>query len=852
VAPEILATDLDRIDPTDVASFGGKATALARLRRIDGVDVPDGFCLSTAAFSTGLDAVPGAREAREALSRSVAGDTDTRRSVANRLRDTVEHTAVPGPITAAIDAALARFAPETLFAVRSSATVEDLPGASFAGQHDSFLGVHGRDAVIDAVRRCWASTYSDRAVGYRRTAGVADTGVRMAVVVQQMVPATASGVLFTADPVNGDRRTATVEAVRGLGEALVAGRVGAEVYRVRGDALVAADVGGDGEPVLSAGQVVRLVGLGKRIEAELGRPQDIEWCLAGGRLFVVQSRPITTLFPIPPVDDGGYHVHLSVGHQQMMTDAMRPLGLSCWRLTTPAPVVEAGGRLFVDVTSRLASPDTRAALLRMARNHDLLTLDALHSVLDGGRVPGVPAADIAPHPEDSEGPGPGHAGEGDVPPPDPAVVIDLIARTERSLADAARRVAAASGAELFDVLREDWQELRRVLFDPDSHRVFTSAMDAAVWLNEHLLEWLGETNAADVLTKSVAHNVTSGMGLALLDVADAIRPHPEVVHFLSQVHDDDYLPRLDGVPGGREAREAIGTWLRAYGMRCPGEIDITRPRWAEHPSALLPVLLGHVEHAQPGEAARRFEQGRAEAVAWERELLQRLGEQPGGAARAEATRRRIAVVRAYIGYREHPKYALVHRYWIYKQALLREIAELVAAGVLRDTDDAFHLRFEELEDAVRHRRADLGMIDRRRAEFRSFEALTPPRVLTSDGEALNGSYRRTDLPDGALAGLAVSSGTVEGRARVLHDADTAVLEPGDVLVTRFTDPSWTPLFVTAAALVTEVGGLMTHGSVVAREYGLPAVVGVERATALIRDGQRIRVDGARGCVELLP
>jgi pyruvate,water dikinase len=204
-------------------------------------------------------------------------------------------------------------------------------------------------------------------------------------------------------------------------------------------------------------------------------------------------------------------------------------------------------------------------------------------------------------------------------------------------------------------------------------------------------------------------------------------------------------------------------------------------------------------------------------------------------------------VRTFLGYREYPKYGMISRYFVYRQALLREASRLLEAGVLREREDVFFLTLQELQA----NRWDEALIRRRKEDFRVFEALTPPRVLTSDGEAVSGSYRRSDFPAGALVGLPVSAGVVEGRARVLLDPTTAVLEPGDVLVTVFTDPSWTPLFVGIRALVTEVGGLMTHGAVIAREYGLPAVVGVERATQLVRDGQRIRVHGTEGYVELL-
>jgi pyruvate,water dikinase len=341
------------------------------------------------------------------------------------------------------------------------------------------------------------------------------------------------------------------------------------------------------------------------------------------------------------------------------------------------------------------------------------------------------------------------------------------------------------------------------------------------------------------------------MGLALLDVADVIRRHPQVVAFLQQVEDEDLLDELAEVAGGREAREAIEAFLDQYGMRCVGEIDITRPRWSERPTTLVPLILGHIRHFEPGEAERRFEQGRQEALQKERELLERLRALPDGEHKAEETKRKIDRVRTFIGYREYPKYFIVSRSFVYKQALLEEAERLVQADVLREKEDIFYLTFQELHDAVRAQHVDDQLIAQRKDAFRSYQALTPPRVLTSEGEVIAGAYRRDDVPTGALIGLPVCAGTIEGRARVILDMAEAELEPGDILVTAYTDPSWSPLFVAIAGLVTEVGGLMTHGAVIAREYGLPAVVGVEGATRLIRDGQRIRVHGTDGYVQIL-
>ncbi|MGW1204834.1 rifamycin-inactivating phosphotransferase [Streptomyces cyaneofuscatus] len=864
--------DLHEADATQLALVGGKGAQLGALSRIDGIRVPDGFCVTTDAFRRVVARVPALDDRLDRLWRSDPDDREALRTLSADIRRTIEETAIPGGLATEITGALARLGEGTAVAVRSSATAEDLPTASFAGQQDTYLNVVGPAEVLRHVSRCWASLFTERAVAYRRRNGVDHRTVQMAVVVQRMVFPEAAGVLFTADPLTGNRRTATVDAGFGLGEALVSGLVNPDVYTVRDGAVVARAIaakqravhalpgGGtrevevdpqrQGRPALTDAQVLRLVELGRRIEAHFGRPQDIEWCLADDGFRIVQSRPITTVYPIPDAGDQERHIYVSVGHQQMMTDAMKPLGLSLWQRTAMVPMHEAGGRLFVDVTPRLASPASRAALLDLVGRGDPLVRDALETVLDrDDPVPPLP---------DTGGPGGPPAGGASAPSAeaDPAIVPELIERSQASVAALERDLRAKRGPALFDFLLEAFEEHKRVLGDPLSMRAITAGMEATWWLNDQLGEWLGEKNAADTLTLSVPGNITSEMGLDLLDVADVIRPHPEVVAFLKGVEkgaeDEGFLDELAKLPGGAEAREAIDAYLDRYGMRCVGEIDITRPRWRERPTTLVPLILDNVRNFGPGAAAHRFEQGRAKARQKEQDVLSRLRALPDGDRRAEQAKRMIDQVRAFAGYREYPKYGIVSRSFLYKRALLEEAGRLVQADVLSEREDIFYLTFEELHDVVRSQQADDRLIRQRKDAFRSYEALTPPRVLTSDGEALTGAYRRQDVPAGALAGLAVSTGTVEGRARVVLDLADADLGAGDILVTRFTDPSWSPLFVGVAGLVTEVGGLMTHGAVIAREYGLPAVVGVEGATRLIRDGQRIRVHGTDGYVELLP
>jgi len=526
-----------------------------------------------------------------------------------------------------------------------------------------------------------------------------------------------------------------------------------------------------------------------------------------------------------------------------MTDPLKPLGLSVWQLTTPRPMAEAGGRLFVDVTPMLASPASRASMVGLLGKSDPLIGDALQTILDRGDfIPSLPDAPPAWTP-------PGAGSE--TIETDPGIVVELIEQSQGSIATLKRDIRSQSGTALLDFIVADIQQQKRVRLDPRSLQVVMAGMEAAWWLNDHLEAWLGEKNAADTLAQSAPNNVTSEMGLALLDVADAIRPHPEVVAFLQQVEDNGFLDELPAVAGGPQARDAIQAWLDTYGMRGVGEIDITRPRWSERPTMLVPILLGNVRNFEPGAGARRFEEGRQEASKKEGGLLERLRALPDGEEKAHQTKRTIDRLRTFAGYREYPKYAMVSRYFVYKQALMEEAERLVQAGAIREREDIFYLRFEELQEVARTHQVDEQLIAERKDAFRSYRALTPPRVLTSEGEAVSGSYRRDAVPAGALVGLPVSAGTVEGRARVILDLAQADLEPGDILVTAYTDPSWTPLFVAIKGLVTEVGGLMTHGAVIAREYGLPAVVGVEHATRLIRDGQRIRVHGPDGYVEIL-
>ena len=861
------------IDKTKLMVVGGKGANLGELSRIDGIIVPEGFCITTEAYKRIISQTPEFNDLLEQLYLLKVEDRERICEISKKIRSVIEGTVIAKEIDEAVTHFITKLGDKNAYAVRSSATAEDLPTASFAGQQDTYLNIIGKEAILKHISKCWASLFTERAITYRLQNGFDHRKVHLSVVVQKMVFPQAAGILFTADPVTSHRKVLSIDASFGLGEALVSGLVNADSYKVRNGKIIEKKIstkklaisalkdGGTKEQeieperqnrqALTDEQILQLERMGRKIEEHFGCPQDIEWCLVDDTFYIVQSRPITTLFPIPEANDQENHVYVSVGHQQMMTDPMKPLGLSFFLLTTNALMRKAGGRLFVDVTPILASPASRESILDVMGKFDPLMKDALMTIIERGDF-------IQSLPDDKQEKTPGKSNQGPsladfqtLNEYDPAIVSDLIKRSETSIEELKQNIQTKSGSDVFDFILENIQQVKKSLSDRQSFGVIMTAMNASSWINEKMKEWLGEKNVADTLSQSAPNNITSEMGLALLDVADVIRPYPEVINYLQYVKDDNFLDELVKFVGGQETQDAISAYLNKYGMRCAGEIDITRPRWSEKPTALVPLILSNIRNFEPGESKRRFEQGRQEALKKEQELLDRLKQLPDGEQKVEETKRMISLVRNFAGYREYPKYGIVNRYFVYKQALLKEAEQLVQANVIQEKEDIYYLTFEELREVVRTNKLDYQIISKRKDEYKFYEKLTPPRVITSDGEIIAGEYKRENLPAEAIVGLPVSSGVIEGRARVILNMEDADLEDGDILVTSFTDPSWTPLFVSIKGLVTEVGGLMTHGAVIAREYGLPAVVNVENATKLINDGQRIRVNGTEGYVEIL-
>ncbi|MHC6180106.1 phosphoenolpyruvate synthase [Clostridium sp. JNZ X4-2] len=873
------------MDKTGIAIVGGKGANLGELSRIEGIQVPEGFCITTEAYREIIGNNKEFNLLLDELSLLKAEDREDIGEISAKIRRAIEGTAIPQSMDNEITRYLEQLGEKSAYAVRSSATAEDLPGASFAGQQDTYLNIIGKEAVLKYISKCWASLFTERAVIYRIQNGFDHCKVYLSVVIQKMVFPEAAGIMFTADPITMNRKVVSMDASFGLGEALVSGLVNADNYKVREGSIVdkkistkklavyALKEGGTEERKLDAEhqnmqtltdqQILELEKTGRRIEAYFRKPQDIEWCLYEHKIFILQSRPITTLYPVPEVKDGKNHVYMSFGHQQMMTDAMKPLGLSFFQLefeeepednSMKTLLIQAGGRFFMDLSQDLSSPlGRRIALIAMGKI-DPLVLKAIRNLMKrkkfmkllahGGKgffsmgtgyfTWALPVQFIKIY----------HSGDG-------AIVKALMSKNEASIVDLRQKIAKLSEEELFDFIIKDLKLLKKAMCDSQGMAAIYVGVYAISWINKKMKKWLGEKSAADSLSKSAPNNVTSEMGLELLDVADVVRKYPAVLEYLGHANNDTFFEDLAELEGGSAVSRSIGAYLEKYGMRCSGEIDITRTRFSEQPTALIPMILNNIKNFEPGAHKDRLEQGLLEAKQKEQDLLSRLKQLSGGKQKFKKTKKMIDRLRNFAGYREYPKYIMVEHYWIIKQALMKEAVKLVQKGIIQEKEDIYYLSFEEFREAVRTSRLDYSIIRLRKEEYKVYEKLTPPRIMTSEGEVIFGEYDNDNIPEGALAGIPASSGIIEGRARVVLKMEEAHIEEGDILVTAFTDPSWTPMFVSIKGLVTEVGGMMTHGSVIAREYGLPAVVGVENATRRIQDGQRIRINGTDGYVEIL-
>ncbi len=888
-APFVLPfTALDR---SALAVAGGKAANLGELTRA-GMPVPPGFCVTTAAYAfvargAGLD------HTLAALAATAADDLTRLSARAAEARAALLAAPLPAAIEEAIVASYAALgeAGSVPVAVRSSATAEDLPFASFAGQQDTYLNIVGHTAVLAAVRRCWASLWTDRAVSYRASNGIDPHDVRLAVVVQRMVEARVAGILFTANPLTGKRRQAVIDASPGLGEAVVSGAVnpdhfvvdtptGAIIERRLGDKQVAIEAvagGGTrrversdraGVACLPDDQIRALAALGARVEAHYGAPQDTEWAIdAAGTVWLTQSRPITTLFPLPagaPMGDDDLRLYFSFNVAQGVYGPLTPGGMQAFRLigsavaaafgrppadryAGPPIIAEAASRFFLDVTPLLRSTAGRRLAEQVTQHMEARTAAIIRELDADPRLATVetPLAPLVPLLL-------GIAARNRVPFflaqafLQPRAARGRVARLEGELRTLGMVGPHASAADRLAAVERLFANVPRVLFGVGP--VFAVGL-AAANVAGRVLGDLATADERQTTMRALPHNPTTEMDLALWGLAQRIRTDAAAARLLRatppvQLATDYRAGRLP-----RTLQAGLADFLHAYGHRGVAEIDLGVSRWGEDPTHILGALANYLQSDNPEAAPdRQFRRAATEARAMVAALAGRAGQQ--GRVRGALVGLALRRARALAGLREMPKYLVVLALAEVRALLLPVGAELARQGRLAAAEDIFFLTLPEIYGALDG--ADQRALVRERHATREYEQKRRhlPRLLLSDGTEPTGAVGVVAPGAGTLIGTPASAGMVTATARVILDPTGARLEPGEILVAPSTDPGWTPLFLTAGGLVMEMGGAMSHGAVVAREYGIPAVVGVAGAIARISSGQRITIDGAAGTITI--
>ncbi len=877
---------------------GGKGASLARLALL-GLPVPPGFIVTTAAYRAFVAANDLDGCIASALGGLTAEDAAGLERASAQIRADFTAGKLPDEIAAPLDAAYRALGAPPV-AVRSSATTEDLPELSFAGQQDTFLNVVGERQLRAAVVDCWSSLWTARAIGYRLRNAIPHDGAALAVVVQELVPSETSGVLFTANPLSGLLSEAVIDATFGLGEALVSGQVEPDHYVAdsrSGEILsqtlgnkatatqsktgggvenVRAEAGG--KQTLSAAQVRQLVSAGRQIQEEYGTPQDIEWAFAGGALFILQSRPITSLFPIPHVSFDPLIVWFSFGAVQGLVGPLTPLGLeSIQRVILGlgnmlgahiAPeeqdiFVEAGERIWIKISDMLRHPLGYRLTGGFLEFVEPSVAQILRPLLDDSRL---------------------GAGQGRFKFSTLRRLLDFFlpvawnslwtmlcpararARFDARLEAYLKTIHIPPGADRFERLANfaAFMDAQGGLAEalptllPRFIPVFAPAM-ASLNLISHLLpqDDSGEgsfSSAALEVTRGLPRNVTTEMDLALWGTATAIRAEAQAAQAFQDMEASALAARyLEGrLPPAAQA--AVEAFLDRYGMRGVGEIDLGQPRWREDPTPVMQSLQSYLGIAPEYAPDALFAQGARAAEAAIERLAAEARRQRGGWLKEKLLRGAARRVRLLMGARESPKFIAVRAMGVVREFLLETGRAFAAAGTLALPDDLFFLHVSELEALSRQEDRDWQALvaERRRTFARELRRRQVPRVLVSDGRAFYEGVGAEFDSDQAISGSPVSPGVVEGLVHVVLDPRQAQLAPGEILVCPGTDPAWTPLFMAAGGLVMEVGGMMTHGSVVAREYGIPAVVGVHQATQRLKDGQRIRLDGSSGKIVVLP
>ncbi len=865
---------LSRLGTCDTRAVGGKAANLYRLMSA-GFPVPDGLVVPVHEYesfmrSRGLD-----EEVARLIRDSDPFQGDSLQRVSEKVKRLITSAPGDGELAKAIRAELAPAGADALWAVRSSAVAEDLTDASFAGQLDSFLNVASED-VPDMVRRCWASYWNERAMAYRNDSGMDHLGHGIAVVVQRMVDARSSGILFTVDPVRGRGDRMLIESSWGLGEAIASGMVTPDRFecdRASGEVLTrtvnektkqvilrrggsaVTDVPPDDRrvPSISDPEIRLLADIGVRVEAHFGRPQDIEWAIEGDRAFILQSRPVTTA----PKEEGALWTR-AYG-DEYWADVTSPLFFSLLGSYLTDIVNHEGARVmgYKDLTE--------GDLIRVHKGHVYFSASVLEEVFTYNPrfsrtkelLNYFPEADQARIAEVRTRAARRLWAEVRIALLDPD---GMMIRTDKAYREWAGRFLAQmerfdaldlrglSDAELVEEFRAMekayLKHYRLIRYGMVTHSIGTNLM-----VKRWLIDWLGDRSGAlyAKLISGLPDNKTIRTNMALAGLARSARADERVHAALTTLSSKEFLARLAKDEQLQGFASAFGAFIEEYGHRSHTR-EIFFPRWKDDPSLVVDVLKSLVGSSRLDleELERRKVAERLEA---EKEILKRISGMKWGLVRKTVFRTVMRYAQTYLVFRENQRFYLDHQILRQRRLFLEFGRRFCDRGVFSDPTDVFFLSKEEVFEVARGGDAHgaVRAIGERRREFDTYRDVLPPKFLRGDHEFDD----TVVVHDGAvrITGTSASPGVVTGTVRVVGSIEqVSDLLEGEILVTSNTDPGWTAVFSKLGGLVTETGGILSHGAVVSREYGIPAVTAVMGATKIFRTGQRITLDGNEGTI----
>lgn len=900
----------NEIDKTSLPIVGGKWANLWEMTKA-GFPIPKWFCITTEAYKTITTQDNILDNLITKLDILDSNDLEKTKEIGALIRKHIKSLPIPIEIKESIIKIWQKIWPDKNYAVRSSATAEDLPGASFAGQQDTYLNIRWEEQILESVKNCWASLFTDRAISYRRKNNFHHKSVYLSVVVQEMIFSDVSGIMFTADPVSGKRNTISINASFGLWEALVGGLVKSDLYQVSESKIIKKEISDKKVQItslengwtvqseidtekqllqsLSDEQIIELAKLGKKIQDHYGIPQDIEWCLKDNEFYVVQSRPITSLYPLPSEISEWLHFFFSIGHLQMMTEAMKPLGFSVFQTISQYVVkiflmknpitIEAWGRLYVDMMNILQYKIFQKNLPEILINIDESASKILKEFMKQDDFKMIKTKRLSFR---------------RVKIITKFVLFEIklffFSKFENMFAELNQAISntiitfrkdleQTPTIEKIQKIKSFIQGVPRKILETKIIRYMPLAIWSYKLLGIFSKRWLWDTNEVDAIGKAPEGNVTTEMGLVIGDLGDLVQKNPLIKSYLEIADNENFWENLEKIEWWKDFTNSLHQFFDKYGMRCTWEIDITRPRWKEEPAKVASLILKsiplsswanakdpftpdklnkqslrdsslHSEWQEPGQHRKDFLASREEWLKASEILLDRIKKTRFWFLKAMFMKRLIYVHRSTIGVREHPKYFIINIFDVIKSSILEEANKLVALHILESTEDIYYFTLDEIEEILKTNRVNTDLLKERKVKYAQDKDLRPPRVFTGDGEILQ-AKPNTNLPVWALSWTAASAWIIEWRARVIKRLEDANLQKWDILVTAYTDPAWTTLFSIAWAVVTEVWWLLTHWAVVAREYWIPAVVWVDDATKKIVDGDRIRVNWTEGYVEVV-